>query len=293
MDALINRLLVLAPLVGLVGNVGCAVRSTDSSSTLRSDERPLPPVMPVEFRISGFDLSPGRSCDNGWIDSSFCLATSPKSWTEEESGKLRSWLSQLPAAFLEKVRSNGFVTIYRYAHGFVKTATNGAYIRDEPLAWVWSVDKSVNISDFVFFASTLRDPISNYDFAQKTLVHELGHAYDNGSIGEDFLKLTGWQESGGKWALRNVDMTEVNATYAEVRRLGFEGLSDPPKLIEAMRLNRDFGIKHGFPTVYAMTNPSECFAEILAHVLVDPAHAQYLKPEVVEWFNGLWGRIGK
>lgn len=169
----------------------------------------------------------------------------------------------------------------------MKSAANGTYVRDEPLAWVWGVDKSINISDFVFFAGAPRDPISGYDFAQKTFVHELAHAYDNGTIGADFLELVGWQQVDGAWTLRGVDMAEVNSTYAEVKRIGFEGLNDPPKLVEAMRLNRDYGMKHGFPTVYAMTNPSECFAEIAAHILVDPAHARYLSFDVVEWFNGL------
>jgi hypothetical protein len=162
MNTCIKRRMVFASLVGLLANAGCIARATQSSLNDGSTERPAPPVMPVEFRISDFDLSPGRNCDNGWIDTSYCLATLPKSWTTDESEKVRSWLSQLPANFLEKVRSHGFPTIYRYGHGFAKSSTNGTYVRGEPLAWVWGVDKSINISDFVFFAGAPRDPISGY-----------------------------------------------------------------------------------------------------------------------------------
>ncbi len=249
-------------------------------------DSPTPPAMPIQFEHHGFKFSPGRSCENGWIDQSFCEATSPKQWNEAEFGAIKRWLSALPSPFLNRVQKNKFNVIYRYGHGFLK-GPDGKYVRDEPIAWVWGVDHSINISDFVFFAGAPSDPVSGYDVKHKTFVHELGHAFDAGSIGSDFTSLVGWEQVRGEWVLKNIDMAEVRTTYAEVKRLGWEGLAqgDPRKVIAALRLNREYGMKHGFPTAYSMTNPSECFAEITAHLFVDPIVERYLRPQVVTWFR--------
>lgn len=248
--------------------------------------KPSPPDMPVLFEASGFSFSPGRTCENGWIDRSFCIVTEPKAWSPSEFQEVAIWLEELPKSFLAKVQTHGFTVFYRYGHGFEKNLTGG-YIRQEPLAWVWGVDRSVNISDLVFFPNVPRDPISNYNFAKRTIFHELAHAFDAGTIGQEFLDLIGWKFVNGEWVLNGIDMQDVQRTYSEVRRLGFEGLNegDLRKVAASLRLNREYGMRYGFPTVYAMTNPSECFAEIAAHIFVDPAYSSYLKPEIVSWIK--------
>ena len=245
-----------------------------------------PPEMPIQFEFNGFRFSPGRTCDNGWIDGSFCEATEPKQWTEEEFSIVKKWLDALPVSFMAQVRKNQFVTIYRYGHGFAKSP-NGKYIRDEPTAWVWGVDHSINMSDLVLLDALPLDPISRYDIRQKTFVHELSHAFDGGTVGQDFLDLLGWQQEAGQWVLKGVDMGKVRSTYAEVQRLGWEGLKEQrsDKIVAALKLNREFGMANGFPTAYAMMNPSESFAEISSHLIVDPKFSQYMKQEVVKWFE--------
>ncbi|MCX6116547.1 MAG: hypothetical protein NT027_03325, partial [Proteobacteria bacterium] len=245
-----------------------------------------PPKMPVQFETHGFSFSPGRSCVNEWIDPSFCVATEPREWTQTELSKVGTWISSMPIGLLSRVKANGFDSLFRYGHGFRKSADNIGYTRDEPGAWVWGRDKSINVSDLIFAASPL-DPFGRYDFSHKTIVHEFAHAFDSGTIDDSFLELIGWRKVDGVWVLSDFDMDEVRATYKRVQKLGFEGLNEhsPQKIAEAIMLNRRYGMERGFPTAYAMTNPSECFAELLSHLIVDPTHREYLSDDILEWFS--------
>ena len=143
------------------------------------------------------------------------------------------------------------------------------------------------MSDLAFLNDFPSDPISGYNVLQKTFVHELSHAFDGGTISNDFLELTGWEQHEGRWSLKGVDMDKVRSTYAEIKKLAWEGLNEnkTEKIVAALKLNRDFGMANGFPTTYAMITLSECFAEVASHFLVDPIYSTYMNQEVVLWFK--------
>jgi hypothetical protein len=56
---------------------------------------------------------------------------------------------------------------------------------------------------------------------------------------------------------------------------------------EAWARDRAFATAMTFPlpTIQSLVNPGESFADILAHLIVDPRAATYLGPGVVEWFE--------
>lgn len=82
----------------------------------------------------------------------------------------------------------------------------------------------------------------------------------------------------GKWVLKGVDESAIVSMFRKMKELIYSG-----HLEEAVKLNREFGLRHGFPTGYAMINPVECLAELSSYIYYDPRAKEYLRPEVMSW----------
>jgi hypothetical protein len=149
--------------------------------------------------------------------------------------------------------------------------------------WVWSRDLSINIGDAILSADAPAFKAQlGFDMKQNAVLHELVHAYDNGvfSYSDEFLDLVGWVRLGQGFVLKGVDPTEMIAFIEQMKTL-----QEEKNFQKLLAINRKFGIKHGFPSGYAMNNPQECFAEIAAYVFYDPHVRDYMNPEWIEWFQ--------
>jgi len=242
-----------------------------------------PPLMPVQFTYKDFNFVPGKTCESTWIDNSFCAATGPKPWRSEEANLMIDYLTPLYSgrldAFVRNILNKGFHSIHRYSHGF-KPVGNGKYTREEYAAWVWIYDNSINISDLALVPNLPKDPIGGFELQKVAILHEFSHAFSSNEIElmDEFYKLTGWSKHGDAYVLANTDIREVYKIISQSHSLMLAG-----QIEEAIKLNRNYGIKHGFPTAYAMVNPGECFAEIASHVFFDSRIHEYLKPEIIDW----------
>ena len=232
-------------------------------------------------QFEGFWFSPGRNCEEPWIDPGWCIATEPKPWKKQEIQLIKAWLQEIENTcphLITGIRNNGYIDLRRYGHGFRK-CEDGHYEREEHGAWVWARDKSINFSDFIFLPSLPHYPDIGSDPGQLSLLHELVHAYNLPEpLWQEFLTLAGWGKIDNEWVLKNQNMVEIKTKLNEMRQLAIAG-----KFAEAMTLNREYGIRHGFPTLYSMTNPNDCLSEMAVFVHYDRRASSYMKPSLILW----------
>ncbi len=241
----------------------------------------------TQFTFKDFKFSPGKTCETGWIDSSFCEATMPKPWTESEYQAMSTLIAtvyegKLPH-FLAQILENGFDTFYRYSFSFQRRDQNKYERLDFVGLWVWGVDKSINIADGILNSgdSPLLDPYSKIDIRVFSVFHEMVHAFSMKlAESKEFLDLIGWVPEGTGHIIRGIAPEEMVLAMTQMKKL-----SNEKKYEELLKLNREFGIKHGFPSAYSMTIPQECFADLAAYIYLDPKVDEYLKPEWIAWFR--------
>lgn len=257
-----------------------------------SGPRIEPPVPTAQFSYLGFEFRPGRPCDNGWIDKSWCEATQPKDWKAFEIEKIKTGFDSFARAlpyFVLQVQANGFRDLYRYTRSFVLLPTGSYAPLTSHGAWVWNWDMSINFGDGMFgFGGVpfFYEENPALDVHRIALLHEFAHAYATGpreqGLRDQFLQqVVGWKKSEtGQWQLRNFNMNEIKYEMSLVRELASTG-----KFLAALRLNREYGLKHGFPTLYSMTNPDECFSEMVSFSYFDITAEKYLGSQIVSWIK--------
>jgi hypothetical protein len=77
-------------------------------------------------------------------------------------------------------------------------------------------------------------------------------------------------------------LSAYNGVFAETVTLYARG-----RYTDAWTKDRSFATSMSFPlpTIQSLATPGESFADILAHLILDPTATSYLKPSVVEWFQ--------
>jgi hypothetical protein len=248
------------------------------------------PAPNVQFQYENFGFASGRTCETPWIDPSFCEVSHPKEWTQDEFRKIASLLQPLYDGrlqnFFARVNANGFNTIYRYQNAWrkISDAENPntiTYTSFDVGMWVWPDDRSINVGDKIFGDSTFEGQVG-FDLQKELVFHEVVHAFEQGklSYSKEFLDLIRWVRVGDVYMVRGVEPMEI-VTLME--RMAF--LLENNRFEEMVELNRKVGLRHGFPSGYAMLNPQECFAELAAYIHYDPNVRDYMKPEWIEWFH--------
>ena len=233
------------------------------------------PALPIQKTFHGFHFTPGRPCDHGLMPVDMCRQMVPKAWAPQEIDAAESLLEPLFAPtgglphFMAQIIESGFNFILRYSTG------SGS-------AWFSLKDKSLNFADSIISMNYPPDTYSGFDLKKQITLHELAHAFDKQILSRspEFMRLTGWRFENGQYVLARVSPQQVNAAVNEFVRAIHNA-----KLTEAYRINREFGLLHGFPTAYSMTNPGECFAELASHIYFDSRADQYLSPELIRWFR--------
>lgn len=267
----------------ILKNIGLLITFFFSSLALAA---PGFPSVPAQFVFKDFLFLPGHECGPGGFDPSFCEAAKPGRWSEKEYEILKIYLDPLYVGKLDRFRTQilgkGFSRLYRYGNGF-RPIGNGKYVREPHGAWVWGRDLSINFSDFAFIPGFPPDPLSGFSVQSEAVLHEFAHAFsfNEPELMREFNQLVGWTQVGeDSWELVGASKLQVHQVVTRLRELMLAG-----KIEEALRLNRKYGVSHGFPTSYSMLNPDECFAEIAAHIYFDPRVEEYLKPEIIHWFR--------
>ena len=235
-----------------------------------------------------FALHPPARCADA-LDRAHCEASAPKAWTAQEQRAVNDTLERLAAhelarGVLAAAHAGGYTGLQRYRTDTQRNAA-GVYVTKFGPAFVLFGPKIIGVTDAFFELAELQDPIGNYRIGDLVLLHELAHAYDDRALSTqpEFTALTGWQSIKGRWEYTNrVSISEYNGVYAETVTLYARGRS-----LEAWTRDRSFATKMRvpLPRIQALATPGESFADILAHLILDPEAATYLPEGVVKWFE--------
>lgn len=235
----------------------------------------------------GFALLPAAKCNDA-VDGRQCAVAGPKEWSSDERRAMEDTMRRLIAnelvrGILVSVQENGYNGFSRYATSTKLDPKFGQVAMFSP-GFVVHVSKTIGITDAFFQTESVRDPISDYRYGDVILIHELVHAFDDRRRSADaqFRSVTGWMSKNDRWHYSNpVDRVEYHQVFADTLTFYSQGRHS-----DAWQRDRAFATSMAFPlpTIQSLVNPEESFADILAHLIVDPKASTYLKSEVIDWF---------
>jgi hypothetical protein len=218
-----------------------------------------------------------------------CEVARPKTWADDDQRAVAEALERIGSGELGRgviagALRHGYRGLSRYTTDTRKHPANGDIAKFGP-GFVLFTPKIIGITDAFFEMADLIDPISGYRVGDVVLLHELAHAYDDRKLSTrtDFTKLTGWRLQGERWEYENrVSISEYNGIFAETLTLYARG-----RVADAWSRDRRFATRLPFalPTSQSLAAPTETFADVLAHLILDPNATTYLNAEVVAWFK--------
>ena len=148
---------------------------------------------------------------------------------------------------------------------------------------------AIEIHDLYFSYRGVRDHFSGqpgYLLTAEILLHECFHALDDGAGSLAMAGLAGFNRSGTGWhftILTAEDALVFNSVSAVVERAQAGDRS-----VDVSSLNRSLALKlrpRRVPSIRATRNPAEAFAEIGAHLVLDPKARAYLPADTVAYFD--------
>jgi hypothetical protein len=233
-------------------------------------------------------LLPAARCEEAQ-DVAHCRVALPKDWSDDERRSIEDALRRLTAGAMVQgivvgALEHGYAGLRRYATDTRVDQRLGRVAKFSP-GFVLFPPKIIGLTDAYFQTQDMKDPISDYRFGDLILLHELIHAFDDRTLSTDagFTSLTGWVFSNNRWDFtRRVSISEYNGVVAHTMTLYGRG-----RYLDAWTADRSFATTMAFPlpTIQALATPGESFADILAHLILDPRAATYLRPDVVAWFR--------
>jgi hypothetical protein len=229
----------------------------------------------------------------------YCAIRQPKDWTSADREVVERAIDAVAArrggrAIAERAQARGFQTLRRYAFGGTRDANGtpvplpGAEAQTHRSAEATSID----FNDRFFRWGALRDQFSGapgYLVAAKIFLHECFHAIDEWSHTDEFAKTVGFVRSAsGEWQIpaffdtqeEQNSYTRLMAQIPELDRL--DGVEDLWQLSRRLALRMK---PVRLPAMLAGRSPSEAFAEIGAHLIMDDRARSYLPPDVVAFFD--------
>jgi hypothetical protein len=254
---------------------GCA-------SQLRADQ------LAAGASATSFALLPAERCDQAF-DVRLCEVADPKPWSAGERPLIEDSLRRLAAnelvqGLLVAAQDNGYEGLRRFATDTQPDAALGRVAKFSP-GFVIYRSKVIAITDAFFATRDVVDTVSGYRFGDLILVHELVHAFDDRKTSAEagFPSVAGWTFQNSRWEYtRPFNWSAYSGVFSDASRLYAGGRYD-----EAWARDRSFAMSLAFPlpTIQSLATPAESFADILAHLIVDPKAPGYLHPELVQWFE--------
>jgi hypothetical protein len=216
-----------------------------------------------------------------------CEAAKPLEWSAGDRTTLDATMNRLRGnelvrGLLAGVSANGYRGFNRYTTETQRTEA-GAHVAKFGPGFVLYGPKVIGITDAFFELAEVRDARSGYRAGDLVLLHELVHAYDDRQRSSEraFTALTGWTLADGRWQYTNrVNLSEYHGVYAETLTLYARG-----RHAEAWTRDRTFATRLAVPVprLQSLVSPAEAYADIVAHLILDPTARDYLAKPVVAW----------
>jgi hypothetical protein len=263
------------------------------SSPAQQSPTPLAtvPAMGRFAYVTGF-------CDR--VTPPYCAVAKGRAWAASEMATIETVLAEITASehgrqvITQAIRDLGeSVEMRRFdvclsAKGIAEEA-DAAYYNNGRTQFL-------QVCDRFFRQDGLRDRHSGpigYRLQTEIIAHELFHVVDRlgmrfSRAGNEFTDLVGlrpFPRRPGFWIPKGITAHEAAENTRARLRIDQLAKTDEAAAIDASRTYaRAFRLK-SFPTQLAMRSPEEAFAEIGAHLLLDPTARHYLAPAVVTYFD--------
>ena len=235
----------------------------------------------------GLFFSPG-TCEQG---PEFCARTIPRAWAPTEIDLVSAALDEIAASdlgrrIIERAGQNGFRTLRRFAHAAQLNA-QGRYDTQPTIVASTHTDdghsmRTIDLTDTFFERKFARDHFSGepgYLLTPEILAHELVHAMD---LGQQY---SGTAEFG---RVARLGMPVAREREADRVNLEREQLNGEGRYEESWQVSRAFGVltmRGRLPSVQALDNYREAFAEFGAHLVLDPNAHRRFEPRLILFFE--------
>mgnify|MGYP000253524378 FL=1 len=254
-------------------------------------------IFAIMLSISAFAVSPVNflsfedsfKCNDRFPHHSFCNAVEFKEWSEKEKRYITSILKEIDRPelknFYQAIKDKGIKKLHRVKYSstwypnMAQRRTEFSRSARSALIWVNPVTNVVGITDSFFNSKDFIDPYAKVSRKTLNILHEMVHIFDIATdhTSNKISRSIGWTwvQQRNRFEIRDQDYDEVLAKFDQI--LSYVKAGDSPM---AYSEDRRLGIELGFPTIYAMTNSHECFAELLSYYILDPYSREYLSIEV-------------
>ncbi len=235
-----------------------------------------------------FELSDNYHCSEGsFPPKSFCQAVKFTPWKTSEKKFIKGLLKELNLKqykhLYQTIKGKGITKIHRvkyssnwYANSQTRTV-EFFRLREPVLMWVNPTTNVIGITDHFFNAPNISDEISGKNKKLLNLLHEIIHVFDIASNhpSSKYRQKFGWKWNHNQEVYRQTSPQEIMDEFLQI--LEYSRNIDP---IKAHSMNRQAGIHYGVPTLYALFNTKEFFAEVLSYYLLDPKAKDYLPKDL-------------
>jgi hypothetical protein len=215
-----------------------------------------------------------------------CNIIQPKEWAPAESLLISDTVRKLKngglAPILIFLKDMGFTferTTYWYEQSFQFETFLEKTRNDHNLAVTVPKAYVIAFTDSFFSYPVKLDERSNARIQELTVLHEMAHGFDyEGRFSEstEFLQLAGFDETTMKF----LNSEELAATQAKIAEQYDKGLYSG-----AYDLDRNFGMAHGLPRAYSMSQPAEAFADLVSFIYFDSTAPEYINKKLIDYID--------
>ena len=223
-----------------------------------------------------------------------CHERGPRSWKRHEIESLHTAIDDIlqrplgPAVVRESQR-HGADVLQRYTLGTENDGTI-SHIVNAAFHSPSGGRSFIEMTDRFFEKGGQRDQRAQYLLQTRIFLHELFHAIDDhgerfSMVNDEFASLLGLVHTDNGWRRINVTESEEQIQHDVANRI--TQLLTKNQYEDAWNAGRVYATRPdiALPSMRALDSPAEAFAEIGAHLLLDPTVATYLKPQVIDYFR--------
>ena len=246
----------------------------------------------TNFWFTFLEFQTKFDCDSVFKHHTYCFATQPSDWNENDKQSILSAYDEWPQIAHDLIDKK--IKFYRVGYGYSPRGIVSLRKKDV-YAWIEQPNKIFITDLFIQTQKLIEGGI--YSFHSYVLLHETAHLFDGRrskfSQSEEFLDLYGWEQiddpssnnmyNTKKWVMNDVDQGELESKRQFLLELHNQG-----QRVEAARQSLIYAADYGLPTMYATTNPAECFAELLTNYIMAPELNSQILPEALLWLENLF-----